>query len=296
MNQHLENYLIEFSLVNSDSKHSLNAYRRDIEQFLAYQENESKEVDQAYIYEYISFLNQKETMLAPSTINRKMSALRGYYDYLLQQKVVTNNPFNLIKQLKQSKTVPDFLTFDDVSRFLESIDESTPDGLRNRCLFELLYACGLRLSECLSLKISDIDFNQQIVTVMGKGAKERWIPFYDEIGHNLRKYIEQVRNIWQPDKNNDILFLNQRGQGLTSRGVQYLCQKIANKASMRMKVHPHMFRHSFATHLLDNGADLRLVQELLGHENLSTTQIYTHVSVDRLKKVYNQSHPWGQDR
>lgn len=294
MKKHLDDFLIEFKLQSTQSDHSYDAYKRDISQFLNYLELaqiDLSQVDKNVIYSFLSDL-QQENKLSERSLNRKCSANRRFFDYLLQNKVVVYNPFKQIKHFKEPKTLPDFMTFEDVKQFLNSIDESTALGVRNRVLFELMYACGLRLSEILGLTISDVDFRERTLLIRGKGSKERLVPFYESIGSQLKNYIEQYRNSF--DDNLQIIFTNQRGKPLTSRGVQYVCQQIALKANMRMHIHPHMFRHSFATHLLDNGADLRLVQDLLGHENLSTTQIYTHVSIDRLKRVYQESHPWAE--
>ena len=159
-------------------------------------------------------------------------------------------------------------------------------------MFEIMYACGLRVSEVVNLEIKDIDLDEQILRVVGKRKKERIVPFYDEAKDILVMYLKQVR----PKKatsDNDVCFLNMRGEKLTSRGVQYILDKVVLKSGLLLKVHPHMFRHSFATHLLDNGADLRIVQELLGHDNLSTTQIYTHVTTQKLKKIYDKAFPRG---
>lgn len=293
MKKLLDDFLIEFKLQTTQSEHSLDAYHRDISQFLSYIDNEAvdfKQIDQNFIYTYLGEL-QKEHQLGERTLNRKCSANRRFFEYLLQLGLVNSNPFKQIKQFKEPKTLPNFMTFEDVSQFLYSIDTTTKLGFRNRVMFELMYACGLRLSELIELQISDINTDESTLLIRGKGSKERIVPFYTSIGEQLSEYIELHRINFDPK--NEIIFTNQQGKPLTPRGVQYLCKEIALKANMRMHVHPHMFRHSFATHLLDNGADLRLVQDLLGHENLSTTQIYTHVSVDRLKRVYQESHPWA---
>lgn len=294
MKKLLDNFLLEFKLKSTQSKHSLDAYQRDITQFIDFVESQGikdlNEVNQLFIHQFLNDLQQENTLSAKS-LNRKCSANRSFFDYLLQVDKVNHNPFKQIKHFKEPKSLPEFLTFDEIQQFLYSIDTSSHLGFRNRVMFELMYACGLRLSELLSLQIPDINFDESWLLIQGKGSKQRMVPFYEQIGLTLKEYIEQYRLSFDEDLT---VFTNQRGKPLTSRGVQYVCHQIALKANMRSNVHPHMFRHSFATHLLDNGADLRLVQELLGHENLATTQIYTHVSLDRLKKVYQQSHPWAK--
>lgn len=295
--EHLENFLIEFELSTSQSEHSLHAYRRDISQFLNYcvdhNVNDLGDVDLGFIYNYLSFLQGNETQLSARTLNRKCSANRRFFDYAHQQQLVSMNPFKQVKHFKEPKNLPDFMTFEDIQQFLYSIELSTNLGKRNRVMFELLYACGLRLSELIQLELSQLNFDESTLRILGKGSKERVVPFYDSMSQDLRDYINHVRPALLKTQNHEVLFTNQNGKPLTARGVQYLTNQIALKADMRLKVHPHMFRHSFATHMLDNGADLRLVQDLLGHENLATTQIYTHVSVDRLKEVYQKSHPWA---
>lgn len=295
--EHLENFLIEFELSTSQSEHSLDAYRRDISQFLNYcvdhNVNDLGDVDLGFIYNYLSFLQGNETQLSARTLNRKCSANRRFFDYAHQQQLVSMNPFKQVKHFKEPKNLPDFMTFEDIQQFLYSIELSTNLGKRNRVMFELLYACGLRLSELIQLELSQLNFDESTLRILGKGSKERVVPFYDSMSQDLRDYINHVRPALLKTQNHEVLFTNQNGKPLTARGVQYLTNQIALKADMRLKVHPHMFRHSFATHMLDNGADLRLVQDLLGHENLATTQIYTHVSVDRLKEVYQKSHPWA---
>ena len=173
---------------------------------------------------------------------------------------------------------------------LNSIPLDNDEDIRNRAMFEIMYACGLRVSEVVSLRVDDIDLNDHVLRVIGKGSKERIVPFYDEAGDFLKLYLNQVRKKWCDEKER-ICFLNLKGNPLTTRGVQYILDKVVLKSNLLLKVHPHMFRHSFATHLLDNGADLRVVQELLGHSSLSTTQIYTHVSREHLKNTYEKAFP-----
>ena len=178
---------------------------------------------------------------------------------------------------------------------MSSFDLETPDGLRDRAMFELMYACGLRVSEAAALRLCDVDLHDRIITVLGKGSKQRIVPFYALAGELLKRYLQEVRPQWMKEEH-AVVFINQRGNGLTTRGIQYRMQLAADACALSVHVHPHMFRHSFATHLLDNGADLRVVQELLGHASLSTTQVYVHVTQDRLKRAYTQAHPRAQEK
>ncbi len=291
----LEAFLVEFNLANTQSKHSLDAYRRDIQQFLKYLEDAGLELEgltQTQIYDYLASLQNNEVQLSSASLNRKCSACRSFYTFLNLNYGMQSNPFKKIKHFKESVKLPNYLTFEEVSRFLTEIDTTTLLGKRNRVMLEFLYASGLRVSELVNLRIQDIDFDENQVRIVGKGSKERIGLFYESLSLRLLDYIKNVRvNLIFDDTN--VLFVNQKGKKLSTRAIQYLCEETGYKAGISQRVHPHMLRHSFATHLLDNGADLRFVQELLGHKNLSTTQIYTHVSSDRLRQVYKKFHPWS---
>lgn len=213
------------------------------------------------------------------------------FRYLNEFVGIQGNPFLYIKGPKPAKRIPEFLFYDEMELFLSGFDCEKKDGLRNRAMFELMYACGLRVSELVALQLQDIDFYDQVLHITGKGDKQRIVPFYDLAKDLVQRYLKEVRESWLQQEHHPFVFVNQRGAPLTSRGVQYLMQKHAEAMGLGMRIHPHMFRHSFATHLLDNGADLRVVQELLGHASLSTTQIYVHVSQERLKRSYEAAHP-----
>lgn len=262
------------------------AYQNDIQQFLNFINRENVAVDEVshkIVGNYIYYLHQ-EFNLKSSSVARKLSALRLYYDFLVQRKGLLNYPFQNIKNPKQNKALPDFLFVEEIDEFLDSIDLNEQFGLRNRVMFELMYACGLRVSEVCNLMLSQIDFENNIVRVVGKGNKERIVPFYNAVKSLLVQYINE-------NFITERLFLNKNGKPLTTRGIQYILEQCGKKTNLRIKLHPHMFRHSFATHLLDNGADLRLLQQLLGHENIKTTQVYLHVSNDYLKQTYYEAHP-----
>lgn len=295
MNELLEAFLVEFNLANTQSIHSLDAYRRDIQQFLDYLEDkelELSELTQTQVYDYLASLQNNDVQLSSATLNRKCSACRSFYNFLNLNYKFSGNPFKRIKHFKESQKLPNYLTFEEISLFLTAIDTTTLLGKRNRVMLEFLYASGLRVSELVDLKIQDIDCNENQVRIFGKGKSERIGLFYDSFSLRLQDYINNIRSQLVLD-DNDSLFVNQKGKKLSTRAIQYLCEETGYKAGLNQRVHPHMLRHSFATHLLDNGADLRFVQELLGHKNLSTTQIYTHVSSDRLRQVYKKFHPWS---
>ncbi len=287
----IDNFLKSIKLKNTGSKHTESAYSRDLKQFydfcLAHNINDFKSVDLTFIHEYIYFLNTKTKLgLKSSSLARKLSSLRSFYDFLLTQETITYNPFHDVSAIKQSHHLPDFLLFDEVMALLDSFDLSEMDCYRNRVMFELMYACGLRVSECVNLRIREIDLQDDSLRFIGKGSVERMIPFYPSMHDLLKTYLRSIRPQFKNALNHEFVFVNSKGDRMTSRGFQYLLDKAARDAGLKRTVHPHMLRHSFATHLLDNGADLRVVQELLGHANLSTTQIYTHVTLDRLKDSY----------
>ncbi len=297
MEELLHRFLEYTAHVNTGSVHTLQAYEHDIHEFYVYLQKEGieklEEVDRIVVMNYVAELRGKTGMrgnMKSVSIARKLSSLRSFYRYLNEYVGFLKNPFLYLKTPKMPKRIPEFLFYDEVDLLLSSIQEDSDVGIRNRAMFELMYACGLRVSEVVQLKMKDIDFHDMVLHITGKGDKQRIVPFYDLAKEKLQQYIS-IRNSWLKDENHDIVFVNQRGKALTSRGVQYLLEKIALDYHLNIRVHPHMLRHSFATHLLDNGADLRVVQELLGHSSLSTTQVYVHVTKERLQSAYEGAHP-----
>ncbi len=232
-----------------------------------------------------------ELKLSKSSISRILSTLRHFYNYLLLQNITTTNPFKSIRNPKKDKKLPNFLTSEELQTIFDTISTDTDLGLRNRLIIELLYATGLRVSELTNLQIDDIDLTSKEIKVVGKGSKER-IVFYGEYAEKyLNMYLETARPNLLGKNNSDYLFINNRGGQLTSRGVELIIDKIVTSAALKHHISPHVIRHTFATDLLNNGADLKSVQELLGHESLSTTQIYTHITNERLRSVYLKSFP-----
>lgn len=297
----LDRFLANIAVERTGSADTEDAYRRDIERFLEYlRANKVKsfeDVDRDLISEYITDLRSGEisgTPLSNASFSRSLSALKSFWRYLNIHENVKNNPVQIFKGARVKRHLPDYLTFDQMETMLNSFDLNKPAEIRDRCIIETMYACGLRVSECAGLKIADIRLKEGYLSVLGKESKERLVPFYKRCAQLIRLYMEQARPVFMQDnEEHGILFVNQKGKPITPRSIQMICEKAAVKAGLSLHVHPHMIRHSFATHLLDNGADLRIVQELLGHENLSTTQIYTHVTQDRLSKVVEAAHPHG---
>lgn len=295
MYNYLESYLKYLRSTISASDNTVEAYSNDIKRFLDFLNSESvlslKNIDNVIVRTFITKLrlgSLSEEKLKDSSIARNLSSLRSFYYYLIEFHDFDDNPFLKVNQVKQKKNIPDFLYYNEIEMLLESIETESFLGIRNRLMFEIMYGCGLRVSETANLKVSDINIEERFINIVGKGEKERIVPFHHDIQDLLQIYLSKRKN---KNIDSEYLFLNNRQKPLTSRGIQYILNKVALASKLNKKVHPHMLRHSFATHLLDNGADIKVVQELLGHSSLSTTQIYTHVSVDTLKDVYNKAHP-----
>lgn len=239
---------------------------------------------------YVSNLYNQYT---PKSILRKISAVRSLYEYLIDEEMLMDNPFEFVILPKVNQKLPKFIYPKEMSDFLDHIDTSTDLGKRNRAIFEVLYGCGLRAQELIHLKMGDIDYVNKTVKVLGKGSKERIVPIHDLAIQTIQTYLLNARPklALKKQDSTEIIFLNYRGLPLTSRGVNNILDKELEHQSSTLKISPHSFRHSFATHLINNGVDLRVVQELLGHESLSTTQIYTKVSKEKLKSEYMNTHP-----
>ncbi len=226
-----------------------------------------------------------------STISRKLSSLRSFYKYLVKERIVRDNPFLLVSLPKKEKKLPSFLYYNELDDILHIPDMDTPLGMRNRLILELLYATGIRVSELVNIKIRDIDTSKKSIRINGKGNKDRDVLYGDYCRDILNEYLNDSYLRLLKNKKCDYLILNNRGDKITERAIRYIIDKIIDDSAIKKHVTPHTIRHTFATHLLDNGADLLTVQELLGHESLSTTQIYTHITNERLRSVYLKSHP-----
>ncbi len=245
-----------------------------------------KEVVQQFIYEHAKALN-------PRSQQRLISGLNGFFKYLIFEDYREDNPMELIESPQVGRSLPDVLSFKEIEQIIAAIDLSMPQGERNRAIIETLYGCGLRVSELTTLKISDLHFDEGFISVVGKGNKQRLVP----INPITKKYIELYKNevrIHQKiaPKASDVLFLNRRGNSLTRAMIFTIVRQLAEKAGIKKKISPHTFRHSFATHLLENGADLRAIQQMLGHESITTTEIYTHLDRKYLTEILNRYHPY----
>ncbi len=274
------------------SPNTLIAYRRDVTRFVRFLRHEGvptwEAVTTPVARRYVVSLDRR---LARSAVARNLSALRTLFRFLYREGKVSRNPFTLISAPKQPTRLPKVLTPEEVAAVLGAPDTSTPPGLRDRALLEVLYATGLRVGELVSLRLGDVVSLSDELRVVGKGRRERIVLVGTAAQEALARYLEEGRPRLVRGRDSGYVFLNGRGGALTDRGVRVIMDRCLHRAAMGRRISPHGLRHTFATHLLDGGADLRSVQELLGHVNLSTTQIYTHVSRDWLKRVYDRAHP-----
>lgn len=244
------------------------------------------------ISNFIIFL--KESKYKSTSINRIISSLKSFYLFLEKKKVINNNPFALVKSVKTEKRLPNYFKYDEFNMMLESIEDN-PLGIRNRLILELLLATGMRVSELSNLKISDIDINAREIRVFGKGKKERIVYFGEYSLEALNNYLEKSRNILLNGKTSEYLLINNNGGRLTDRGVRLIIDNIVKKSAIKSKVSPHTFRHTFASLMLNEGCDIKSVQELLGHASLSTTGIYTHLTNEEVRRAYLNAHPHGKE-
>jgi integrase/recombinase XerC len=294
----LDNYVHYLQAELNASPYTVRNYTNDLLgffQFLTTKGVDSIEgIDKNALRDYLSHLMAQGFVKA--SIARKLSAIRSFYRYLVRERIMTTSPLATTSSPKLDKRLPSFLTQKEVNQLLEAPDLSTPQGQRDRALIELLYASGLRVSELVNINLEQVYLDSYEIRVWGKGSKERIVLMGKPAAKALQAYLSQGRPKLIGKKQTSALFLNRYGGRVTQRRVQRILEKYASLASIDKRVHPHMLRHTFATHLLDGGADLRVVQELLGHANLSSTQIYTHVTQSQAKKVYLSAHPMARER
>lgn len=294
--QDLEDFKSYIIAEKNFSEHTAKAYCSDILSFLVWMDDECcEDVNFSKIRDYIHFIqkfNYKKT-----TVARKIASLRTFYKYLYRERKIDSNPAMNLNNPKRPKSLPKFLTPDEVEQILNNTKIETPAGYRNRTILELLWATGMRISELSGLNFGDLNLEHNEIRVFGKGSKERIILITDRAKNYLQGYIDYARPLIAQEYNHDPItdsspvFINKTGYRLQTRMIRNVINDIVEKIELPKKVTPHMFRHSFATHLIENGADLRVVQELLGHASISNTQIYTHISMQHMKEVYNETHP-----
>ena len=274
MDKLINDFLKYLEVERHYSEHTIISYKTDLEEFNEYLGNKNiKDTDYKFIRDYLTYMFDKK--YEKKTISRHISTLRSFYKYLLEEKIIKKNPMTLISNPKLDKKLPNFLYYDELEILLNIPDRSTTLGLRDALILELLYSTGIRVSELINIKLKDINRSDKKILIMGKGSKERYVLYGEVLDNLLDVYLSNSRS--KLNKNSDYLILNKDGNQITDRGIRLIISKILKKGEIDYHVSPHTLRHTFATHMLENGADLKSVQELLGHENLSTTQVYTFI-------------------
>lgn len=289
-------FLLYLELERSLSQNTIDSYKFDLDKFCNFLNSRSisgfEDVTESDIERYLAQLKKE---LKASSTSRMLSTLRQLFDFLIDSKTceIKVNPLEFFDSPKLARKLPDVLTVEEIDKILSEPDINTPLGLRDKTILEIMYACGLRVSEVLTIKTSNILFVDEVVRVIGKGSKERIVPAAASSLEWIKLYIERSRSTIAKSFSEDYLFLNWRGRKLSRMAIWDIIHKYSQMAKIQKNIHPHILRHSFATHLLEGGADLRSIQEMLGHADISTTQIYTHVDISYLKQVHKQFHPRG---
>lgn len=293
----VEDFLTYLEKERRFSLHTVESYKEDVSFFVGFLSDNKKsvkEVDVALIRGYL--LELTNSGLSKSTIKRNIAALKHFYKFLFLRNYISNEPFELITSPKQEEKLPDFLSDDEIVQLLEANRKRTDElSSRDQAILELMFASGLRASEVVNLTLQSLYLRERIIRVFGKGKKERIVPFTNSCRECLEEYLNVTRrklldkNVNRSKENH--VFLNSRGEKLTNRGLEYIMEEVEKKTGCYMKLHPHKLRHSFATSLLSKGADLRTIQEFMGHESIGTTQVYTHVTYSEMKSVYDKAFP-----
>jgi integrase/recombinase XerD len=295
LNLFLREYLSLLKLERNLSDNTIKSYETDIINLFKYlQEENILDLNLVTHMHFVSFFKLlKEIGLSNTSVARYYSSIKGFFSFLFLANYITSNPVEKISPPKLSRKLPPVLTIKEIDKIFSKPDESTKFGIRDRAILEVLYACGLRVSELINLKTSDLSFENEAVRVLGKGSKERIVPIGSSAIEKTKEYLLNSRPLLDKGKSLNYLFLNIRGTKLSRMGLWTIIKKYIREAEVFKEVHPHTFRHSFATHLLEGGADLRAVQEMLGHSDISTTQIYTHIDRDFIKQEHKLYHPRG---
>ncbi len=296
MNSFLNEYLSGLELERNLSRNTVASYKNDLTSLLIFLESKGiddpSDIDPNHLNSF--FKSMTNIGLSPTSAARYHSSLKGFFKYLFLNEYIKKNPMEKVLPPKRGKSLPSVLSFEEIDKILQQPKTDNKLSLRDKAILELMYACGLRVSELIVLHVSDLYLSEEIIRVFGKGSKERFVP----VGRSAIKWIEEYLKNSRPllvkkIKSENILFLNIRGTKLSRMGLWKIVQRYANEADIKKEIHPHTFRHSFATHLLEGGADLRAVQEMLGHVDISTTQIYTHIDREYIKQVHKDFHPRG---
>jgi len=295
VNDYLATYLDYLTVERGASPHTLDAYRRDLRRFIGFMTERGREdigtVTPEDVLAFIAYLRGLD--LSANSVNRSLAAIRGFYRFLSKERKTLASPVDRLATGKTWMLLPNVLSIQDIDRLLAQPGMNSPAAMRDSAILEMLYATGLRVTELIELTVHGIDWQAGFVVVMGKGRKERVTPMSRTAYDLLRRYVEEARGALLKGRMSNSLFVNKSGGKFTRQGLWKLVKKYARAAGMEEKVHPHTFRHTYATHLLEGGADLRAVQVMLGHADIATTQIYTHITRDRLKNVHKRFHPRG---
>ena len=297
MHDFLKEYLTYIKFQKNVSENTLASYGNDLSKFIDYAESnrisDLSEIDHLLINKYLNA--KKEEGVSSSTTARYISSLRGFFNYLFGEQYIRENPIDKVSSAKIARKLPEVLSVSEIERMLDAPETGGKLGLRDKAILELYYSSGLRVSEGINLRLTDLLFDDEIIRVLGKGSKQRLIPVGSSAVKWVTEYIINSRPFLENKiRSKSILFLNSRGSKLSRMSVWKIFSKYAEAAGIEKDVHPHTFRHSFATHLLEGGADLRAVQEMLGHADISTTQIYTHIDRDYVKQIHRDFHPRGK--
>ncbi|MGS0971853.1 MAG: site-specific tyrosine recombinase XerD [Candidatus Izemoplasmataceae bacterium] len=293
LRQLLKEYEYYLKVTKNLSIHSINSYTSDLKDYIGYldknyQIKDPNNITKSEIKNFMAALKRRDAQA--NSVARKLSAIRSFHQFLFSEKLVSENIASQIRQVKKESKLPTVLSLEEIEQMLSLLDHEDPLTMRNKAIIELLYGSGLRVSELINLRLGDLHINRRFINIIGKGNKERIIPLGDESAFALKNYLEKSRSVLKKELG-DIVFVNTRGTQISRIGVYKMLKKLANDAGITKTVSPHTLRHSFASHLLENGVDLRLVQELLGHEDVSTTQIYTHIHKQTLKALFKKAHP-----
>jgi len=292
MRQELSQFLDYLRHERNASPHTISSYGRDLNQlanYLTEKEKSLRQLDNVQIRGFMAQLHERR--LRKSTLARKLAAVRSFLQFCVKKKWLAENPARVVATPKQEKLVPSFLSEEEMVHFLEVPPSNRPLDLRDKAILELFYATGIRLSELVGINIEDISLSERFVRVRGKGKKERLVPFGRTAEEGLKSYLKMRSSFLKNKIGGQALFLNYQGERITARSVERIVDKYIRQTALKRKISPHSLRHSFASHLLSRGADLRVIQELLGHESLATTQKYTHLDLGHLLDVYRKSHP-----
>jgi integrase/recombinase XerD len=290
----IKEYKIYLKIERGLSKNTIDSYTKDLEKLCLFLEENNISISPLAIDSHIikQFIYEVAKNLNPRSQARIISGLRSFFDYLVFEEYRNTNPTDLLETPKIGTKLPDTLSQGEIDALIDAIDLSHPQGERNRTIFEIIYSCGLRVSEAITIKNSDLFFEEGFIRVLGKGKKERYVPIHESAQRYIAMYQKSIRSHIFPQKGfEDTLFLNRRGKGLSRQMIFMILKDLAIKIDLKKKISPHTLRHSFATHLLQNGADLRAIQQMLGHESITTTEVYVHVDKSYLKQVVETFHP-----